>query len=704
MRRVSGRLAPALFWCLIVALAGGSVAGIAGLAAQERDAFSPARGNAQVIAQGIAPLPEGETVWRVAAHALAAGEPAPPGERAAGFVVGDGGALLVTDRPERRALLVPGEAAFVYPGSDGARRALGERPAAYFTIELVPAPGDGPGEGQAGEPVFRSAPFAVPPGERDLNLVRGVLAPDETTTVIGGEAPTLVLATLGRLQVEGTDGSSAPLAEGAAGVFGGDVIVRGQGETPSAFVAAVIGDPIEGDGAAATPRATVAPPALTPAASPVAATEGAGSASLAVVAYVCPPGVAAADANEKRCSPAPRAIDLSLVAVTEVGARDLGAPGVGLGDGAPTWLGLEAGGYILQARGFAAGLDRFVVPAQAGRPASPEEGYAASPDEGYPVTLDDAESLRLAVFALGGGTGGPIEAPAVATATLVRSSAVAAPQRGSIGARVFACPASTIESLDPAACAPAPEPYDLELSGEPLDTPLTLADARVNGEGVAVWRDLPFGQFVLRVPLLPAGTASYYVPGSAAVGLLADGTGYAIAIDPDAPTTVVDVFTLAFAPPPPPLPTPVPVAPTPVPAVPVAAPPAPADVGSAQAAAPPTGPVDSDGDSLTDDFEASIGTNPNVWDGDGDGLSDGEEYFGGTDPFSAGGTTAPAPDGAPAPAPPEAAVDSDGDGVLDVTEAEVGSDPFNPDSDGDGATDAAELSAGTSPLDPASRP
>ena len=51
-----------------------------------------------------------------------------------------------------------------------------------------------------------------------------------------------------------------------------------------------------------------------------------------------------------------------------------------------------------------------------------------------------------------------------------------------------------------------------------------------------------------------------------------------------------------------------------------------------------------------------------------------------------------------------AATDSDGDGVLDLTEGQIGTDPFNPDSDGDGVLDATELNLGTSPVDPAQVP
>ena len=72
-------------------------------------------------------------------------------------------------------------------------------------------------------------------------------------------------------------------------------------------------------------------------------------------------------------------------------------------------------------------------------------------------------------------------------------------------------------------------------------------------------------------------------------------------------------------------------------------------------------PADHDGDSLTNDEEGEIGSDPNDPDTDDDGLIDGEEVF-------------------------------------------LGTDPTDPDTDDDGADDLAEAQAGTNPLDPADHP
>ena len=84
------------------------------------------------------------------------------------------------------------------------------------------------------------------------------------------------------------------------------------------------------------------------------------------------------------------------------------------------------------------------------------------------------------------------------------------------------------------------------------------------------------------------------------------------------------------------------------------------------------GSIDTDGDGLTDDEEAAIGTDPNKQDTDGDGLIDYEEvkkYH--TDPLKA---------------------DTDGDGLTDGDEVmKYHTDPLKADTDGDGLTDADEV-------------
>ena len=124
---------------------------------------------------------------------------------------------------------------------------------------------------------------------------------------------------------------------------------------------------------------------------------------------------------------------------------------------------------------------------------------------------------------------------------------------------------------------------------------------------------------------------------------------------------------------------------------------------------------DSDGDELPDNYEESIGTDPNKFDTDGDGLSDGfEDLWSATNPLAKNSFNDGVSDS-------ELDLDGDGlgmleeyncgtdpleedsdyDGIDDGTEVHVnGTDPLNKDTDGDGMNDGDELMTGLDPLNP----
>ena len=90
---------------------------------------------------------------------------------------------------------------------------------------------------------------------------------------------------------------------------------------------------------------------------------------------------------------------------------------------------------------------------------------------------------------------------------------------------------------------------------------------------------------------------------------------------------------------------------------------------------------DDDGDGLSNNREAELGTQPDNADTDGDGLNDGQEVNQyGTNPKQQ---------------------DSDGDTLSDGEEVNThGTSPSNPDTDGDGVTDGVEVAGGSDPLLP----
>ncbi len=136
---------------------------------------------------------------------------------------------------------------------------------------------------------------------------------------------------------------------------------------------------------------------------------------------------------------------------------------------------------------------------------------------------------------------------------------------------------------------------------------------------------------------------------------------------------------------------------------------------------PPDQSRDSDGDGLTDAFEALAGTDPMSADTDGDGLSDGyeamvsrtdplsadtdgdgvsdaQELMDGTDPGALPGVAGVVGRGEFAENIRDGFVDTDGDGLSDSFEIRTGLDPTSADTDGDGLSDAWEVATGSNPL------
>jgi len=640
---------------LVLLIALSSQLGCAGAtrALQSGEGFSPVSGHAEIIAQGVSSVP-GQAAWRVVFHSINPGgatELLTPGP---GFILVDTGGVLVNERA-RSALLAPAEA-FFHTTPATRMIPVGDHPAGVFTLDLVPP--DAGNDAGGGLPIFASDSFETPDGMRDIDLARDLLEPGESTTIIGNEAPVLVLVTLGAVRAEASDGTPASLRVGEAATFVGDIVLTAEGQAPSSVIAGIIGREAPGS-AAATPGATPAP-------------ESVGSVQATV--YACPSLVHPAGASSGSCLRDPEAVALELAEIDGDALRNVGPSSER--QGLPTWVGLAGGEYVLRASGFKEGFDRFFVPGLEGIDGGRSEGYRTDDGGGYliPISADNTK-YELEVFAfIAGATGSPtpeptepepsesssssvilIETPIpgqspsptptptraptatprpapIVTATprtndsaLVTSTAVARPRSGSIDVRVLGC-LNSIETFDPATCAQAAGGFDLRLVSEDEDI-VRLDSATVGSDGSVTWTDLPLGTYLFQQPLLLPGATTYFVPDRP---LADDGSGYVVSIGSEEPVVSVDVYNLPPSP-----------APTPVPAE----------------------PVDSDGDGIRDADEMAIyGTDPNTPDSDGDGLLDGEEV----DPY--------------------------------------GTDPNNPDTDGDGYYDGDEVNLGTDPFDPESFP
>jgi len=206
---------------------------------------SPAGGHAAVIAQGVATMPADDLAWRIVRDSAEPLSEAEPRERALGFSLADGEPILVNDiGAGTQTRLAAGEAAFVAEGAQQERASLSDAPVPYYRIALVPTP-------QATETddddlIFASDGFSAPPGEagRDIDLVRDVLAGGESTALPAFDAPTVILSTLGTVQITAETGESVSLSAGEAIAVTGELTVGNDGETDASFVAAMIGSEV----------------------------------------------------------------------------------------------------------------------------------------------------------------------------------------------------------------------------------------------------------------------------------------------------------------------------------------------------------------------------------------------------------------------------------------------------------------------------
>ena len=198
--------------------------------AQTADAPSPARGHAQVIAQGVVEMPSGDVAWRAIARTAV---PAPETDSlngTIGFVLADEAAILLTDDESAdRSLLGPGEAALIRSAAAYGVTSVGSDDIPYYVLDLVPT--RNAGEVGEGEVLFASMAFPAPDGNRDLNLVRDVLTADEEGALASAEAPLLILVTAGEIEVLiGESSQGITLAVGDASSFAGNLTLRVNGD------------------------------------------------------------------------------------------------------------------------------------------------------------------------------------------------------------------------------------------------------------------------------------------------------------------------------------------------------------------------------------------------------------------------------------------------------------------------------------------
>ena len=156
---------------------------------------------------------------------------------------------------------------------------------------------------------------------------------------------------------------------------------------------------------------------------------------------------------------------------------------------------------------------------------------------------DGAGVVSFLVAMIGPEIAPPAIAPQVVTPTADMESPETTPEatgQGSIAIQVYICPpgmdAATVAA---AACAPAAGDFDVTLSGQGIEAPLTLGDAAAEGE-TYTWSGLPYGEYVIAEAVLPAGATSYVLSARDASGDPA--TGYRVTLNGEQPDLTVRIY------------------------------------------------------------------------------------------------------------------------------------------------------------------
>lgn len=365
---------------------------IPGAARQADPGYSPASGPAQVIAQGVVPLPAGDVVWRTVRIRTLPQEDAPFEERPLGFVLASSGPLLLVDQESGEQIrLGAGEAALVPAGTVQQRSSLGSQPVSYLSIELVgvdaaPPPADAtvlqPGQS-----------FPSPGRLHDLDLLSATLVAGEAFTIPDSGQKNVILITGGAANVGRPAGETVVILAGEAASFSGELEVSAAsdgGDQEMSFVVAMIGPelpPVAGVTASPTPLTAVeeAPASPTSEETPVPQATTApetvtdGQGAITVQVYSCPPGMSAQTVAAAAC--APTIEDFDIIVSGESLETPLTLGDATAAEGGFTWSGLPFGDYLIAEAVLPVGATTYILSAR---------NTTGDPDTGYRVTLDAA--------------------------------------------------------------------------------------------------------------------------------------------------------------------------------------------------------------------------------------------------------------------------------------------------------------------------
>lgn len=215
---------------------------------------SPTSGRASVVAQAVVDLPEGDAVWRI--RDIEVDSSGTPVEAAyPAFAMVQGVPVIVESGvTELQQRIASGEAATIAPNSDTTIRSMG--PAQTVTIvDLLPA-SEATISGSTG--TIGSA-FSMSAGSYDVDVIRDVLAEEESTAIPEGSGPTQLLLLGGQADIN-ADAESFSLASGGDRMAMGDLTISATADDTTILAFRIGPDVALED--VATPAAT--PSAATP--------------------------------------------------------------------------------------------------------------------------------------------------------------------------------------------------------------------------------------------------------------------------------------------------------------------------------------------------------------------------------------------------------------------------------------------------------
>ena len=438
--------------------------------ADERPQEPPVPSGEDVVAEGVATIPFDPIAWRVVHDTALDSGTAPFLERALGFAIASQGDLVITEQPGDRGVTVDeGEATFIPEAAVQQHASATDEGVPYLRIGLVP-PVDAAYTAGA-ELVYAGEGFEAPEGERRLNLYRYELGEDDEVDIEDTGVPTLVVVTVGSVEVNARSGDPATLEAGEAAAFTGAFRLSNGGPEEAVAFVATIEEPETEPGQAAPD----------------------GTAQVRVFARGCPadepdPGAEFEDFDAACREPIVGAEFLLTAGdqdIPQVTQRDIAAPIQGIA----VWSDLAPGAISLTVAdvpGYGPTTSFCGTDDDAGSP---------RPVQNLAFTVDGGETLSCQLFFHPGTAAGAEAGNGQAT------------RNGRITIQMRDCPVGVAEDDLPAAkgrCAEDLDALQLVLLGDGIEGQRRNADWVPAVAGMA-WTALPLGEY--RIVFAPADAA-----------------------------------------------------------------------------------------------------------------------------------------------------------------------------------------------------